>query len=276
MRQLATVAAFGFEAFDPPKVLAAYKRLGCQSCQIVRAEGSDPEAGYLSEITNEAGLPVDSIHGWFGRAYDPSHPDRAERQRTIDVYRRDAELAAALGGPMVVVHPGAPAPEGYEPTRADRRQRLDPLRRSIEAMTRLGETLGVTFLWENLPDDAWIGNDPVQIAELLREVDAPWARMCFDTGHARMTGDVAGPLAECADVIGYLHIHDNLGDVDDHRMPGDGDIDWDAVAETLNRQGVTATAMLELFYTPEQIEAYRAAGLAEQLAAWLNGENQRV
>ena len=170
---------------------------------------------------------------------------------------------------MVVVHPGAPAPDGHEPTPAERGARIDPLRRSIEALTRIGESLGVTFLWENLPNDAWIGNDPLQLAELLREVDAPWARMCFDTGHARMTGEVVGRLAECADTIGYLHIHDNMGDADDHRMPGEGDIDWPGVRGTLDRYRITAPAMLELFYSPAQIEAWREAGMAEQLAAWL-------
>jgi len=269
MRHLATVAAFGFEAFDPPEILAAYRRLGCRTCQVLRNEKRCPDARQIIDTVGEAGLTIDSIHGWFGPQLDPSHPDPAERARAVDTYRRDGEYAASLGGPRVVVHPGGPAGDGYEPTPSDRAQRLDPLRRSIDELTRIGESLGVTFLWENLPNDAWIGNDPLQIAELLREVDAPWARMCFDTGHANMTGPVAPRLAGCADTVDYFHIHDNAGDVDDHRMPGDGTIDWAELRRVVHDADIDAPMMLELFHSLEQLEAAAEAGLENRLTDWL-------
>lgn len=269
MRRLATVAAFGFDAFDPPKVLAAYRRLGCTSCQILRNEHQAIDPERIRETCAEAGLAIDSIHGWFGASLDPSHPDRDERQRSVDVYKADGEYAAALGGPVVVVHPGGPAGDDYEPTPSDRKKRIDPLRRSLDELTRYGEQIGVTYVWENLPNDAWIGQDPIQIAELLREVDAPWARMCFDTGHANMTGAVADRLAECADVVGYFHIHDNDSTVDDHRMPGDGNIDWPALRGVLSEHDIAAPRMLELFHSVEQLRAAEAAGMGVQLADWL-------
>lgn len=269
MRRLATVAAFGFEAFDPPRVLAAYRRLGCTSCQVLRSEHHPVDASYIMDAAAEAGLAIDSIHGWFGPTLDPSSLDETERARAVDVYKADGEFAASLGGPIVVIHPGGPAPRGYEPTPSDRRKHFDQFRRSLEELTRIGEELGVTYVWENLPDDAWVGNDPIQIAECLRELDAPWARMCFDTGHANMTGGVADRLAACADVIGYFHIHDNDGTVDDHRMPGEGNIDWSAVRRAMSEHELEATRMLELFLAPEQIDAAVEQGKGEQFKAWL-------
>ncbi|MFW6289247.1 MAG: PAS domain S-box protein, partial [Spirochaetota bacterium] len=136
------------------------------------------------------------------------------------------ELARRLGGPMVVVHPAPAAPEGHTITPDQRRERLDPLRQSLVELAELGEQLGVVYLVENLPGHYWVGNDPVKLAELLREVGSPWVRMCFDTGHARVVGPVPGMLAHCRDVISYLHVHDNDGRRDNHLMPGDGSIRW--------------------------------------------------
>jgi sugar phosphate isomerase/epimerase len=128
----------------------------------------------------------------------------------------------------------------------------------------------VTFLYENIPDNYWVGNDPLALARLLRDLDSPHARMCFDTGHALMTGTIADRMAACSDVIGYLHVHDNDAIVDDHRMPGDGVTDWPEVGRTLRQQGIDVIAMLEVFYLAPQLETLLRTDLPANLADWLN------
>src|SRR5690606_20366711 len=96
--------------FDTPALLRAYRQLGCVTCQFYRNETAPPDLAEAKRIAEAAGLPFDSIHGVFGEAYDPSSPDETVRARAIEVYRREADVALALGGPMVVVHPAPPAP----------------------------------------------------------------------------------------------------------------------------------------------------------------------
>ncbi len=270
MASLSTTAAFGFSDFDPPRTLSLYRQLGCTSCQFYRNEANPPTVDDTIRITQDAGLPIDSIHGVFGPSYDPSCPEEQVRLDAIDVYRREGELAVALGGPGVVVHPSPLIPEALPIAPQQRKQRIDPLRKSIAALAEVGQKLGVTYFWENIPNSYYIGNDPLQLAALLREVDSPHARMCFDTGHALMTGTMADRMAACANVIGYIHIHDNDGREDSHLMPGDGVIDWPAFREVVRGKALDVPAMLEVFYLEDKLAECVASDLPRRLAEWLD------
>ena len=56
----------------------------------------------------------------------------------------------------------------------------------------------------------------------------------FDIGHLHITGR---GQKECIEILGNrieaLHLHDNFGEDDLHRMPYTGNIDWDSVLDTL-------------------------------------------
>lgn len=273
MARLSTVAAFGFADFDPPVVLDLYRRLGCTSCQFYRNEQNPPTPAEVKTITSDVGLPIDSIHGVFGEAYDPASPNETLRRRTMDVYRREAELARELvqtgGRAMVVVHPSAPIPEGMRPTDEQRRARLTPLRRSLPELAEIGREAGVVILIENVPWNCWCGQDIAELAQMIAEVDSPNLKMCFDTGHALMTGTVSDRLAAVAEQIGYLHVHDNDGKIDDHRMPGDGVIDWERFREAVQSVDEQMPAMLEVFYLADRLRECISEGLGERLAHWL-------
>jgi sugar phosphate isomerase/epimerase len=269
MASLSTVAAFGFDDFDPPRTLSLYRQLGCTGCQFYRNQANPPTVDDAIAITQDAGVPIDSIHGVFGPGYDPASPQEQVRLDAIETYRREGELAAALGGPAVVVHPSPISPDDLPITPAQRDRRLGPLRKSIEDLAEVGARLGVVYLWENIPNNYFVGNDPLQLADLLRQVDNPHARMCFDTGHALMTGTVADRLAGCADVVGYMHVHDNNGREDSHLMPGEGAIDWPALGRVLRSGQLNVPAMLEVFYLEDRLRQLVAGDLRDKLARWL-------
>lgn len=269
MPQLATTAAFGFGDFDPPVILSLYRRLGCTSCQFYRNEANPPTVADARRITSDAGLPIDSIHGLFGPGYDPSCPDESVRKRSVEVYRGEGELAAALGGPRVVVHPSPTAPEGLKISEARRRERAAPFQKSLNDLAKIGEQLGVVYLFENNPNNYWFGNDPLEVAAMVRAMKSPHLRMCYDLGHAQMTGPVCERLEKCADVVSYLHVHDNDAIVDDHRMPGDGVMDWEQVGRTMAQLKLNVPAMLEVFYLRDKLEALTHTNLSEKLHRWL-------
>jgi len=276
MARLSTVAAFGFDDFDPPRILSLYRQLGCTGCQFYRNEANPPTVDDAIAITQDAGVPIDSIHGVFGPDYDPSSPEEQVRLDAVETYRCEGELAVALGGPMVVVHPAPFSPENLPITQAERDRRVGPLRKSIEDLAEVGRKLDVVFLWENIPNNYFIGNDPLQLADLLRQTDSPHARMCFDTGHALMTGTVADRLATCADMVGYMHVHDNNGREDSHLMPGEGAIEWPALRNVLRSQGLDVPAMLEVFYLEDKLKELAAGDLGDKLADWLDVQGPGV
>lgn len=276
MAALATIAPFGF-SFDPVRLLTAYRSLGCTACQFYRSEENPPSAAEALRASLAAGVPFDSIHGRFGAGIDPSAPCAEHRRWCLNLYEEEGRLARDLVGesgggssPMVVVHPagwtcGRALLTRQEAAESDR-YREPFLREFMVALAEIGERLGVTYLIENQPFNTWMGSDPALLAQRILAVGSARIRMCLDTGHANITtGDVAAAVRAAAPAIAYFHIHDNDGAVDDHRMPGEGTVDWTAFAAALRETGCAAVRMLEVFHDEARVEAAVGAGLGTRL-----------
>lgn len=271
MTKLATVAAFGFGDFNPPTLLPVYRELGCRTCQFYRNTDNPPELSDARRIAEDAGLPIDSVHGVFGFEHDPSSPDESIRQKAIETYRVEGDAALQLGGPMVVVHPSPMAKSNEDTSESARATRVDPMKRSMEELAAIGDETGVTYLIENLLDNYLFGSNAAQLAELIRDLNHPRVRMCFDTGHAHMTAGMNECMEPCSDAIEYLHVNDNDAKSDSHLMPGDGTIDWDAsVVLFENLPGARVPSMLEIFYLEPKLKQMVADGLGDRLAKWLS------
>lgn len=286
---LACTAPFGFAA-DPAEALAAFARLGCTACQFYRkidnpldaaARRNSVDLKAVISAASSAGMRFDSIHGVFSEYINPSSHDQDHRRECLEIYEDEAKLALSLGGPMVVVHPGALNPDkrwlsSVDAAESQRRSNVD-LADFLPRLRDVGERLGVTFLIENLPFSCTTGFDPSFLADHIRRVNSPRVRMCLDTGHAHCTvGSAACPwlqtvahaIYSCADVIAYFHIHDNNADADTHLIPGNGTIDWETVREALASH--RATRMLELFQAATTINALSGNDFRSRLHSWLH------
>ncbi len=280
MAALATIAPFGF-SFDPVRLLSAYRALGCRTCQFYRNDDNPPRLSEALAASAAAGVPFDSIHGRFGYTIDPSSPCAEHRRWCVNLYEEEGRLARELvegsggmdgsggGSPMVVVHPAAWTPGRALMTPAEAAAsdayRAPFLREFMAALAEVGERLGVTYLIENQPFNVYMGADPGLLAQRVLDVGSARIRMCLDTGHANITGDPTAALLAAAPAIAYFHIHDNDARADDHRMPGDGSIDWAAFSAALGETNCRATRMLEVFYDEAKVETLAAAGLADRL-----------
>lgn len=270
MRSLSTTAPFGFD-FDTARFLAAYRALGCRACQFYRNTRRAPRLPDALRLISGAGMSFDSIHGVFGPEYDPSNPDTLHRAHCLSVYEEEAKVALDLGVSAVVVHPSAnradlsPYPDSEALSlQAQRWPAFDDFARRLGDV---GERIGVTFLLENVPRHSPLGHDPIELARHVLAAGSPRVRMCFDVGHAHITGDLYRAVGLCAPAIAYLHIHDNAGKTDDHLMPGDGSIDWARFAGLVRAAGLRVPCMMEVFYPEPQVEDLGRGGLGARLAA---------
>lgn len=268
MPGLAVVAPFGF-SFEPVRLLRAYAAVGVTTAQFYRNEQNPPTVAEALRAAEAAGVRYDSIHGVFGFHLDPSSDDPEHVEHCLKVYESEGRLASDLGGPMVVVHPSAWNPgmrvmplAEVEATSAVRWPRADVFMRRL---AEIGERLGVTYLIENQPFNCPLGHDCAEMARRVLAVQSPRLRMCLDTGHAHITSNVVESLRRAAPAIDYLHIHDNDAVQDDHRMPGDGTIDWAALAGVLRSTGLRAPRMLEVFYSEAKVEELGGEGLGGRL-----------
>jgi len=252
MPYLATIAPFGFPDFNPPTLFPLYKRFGCVTTQFYRNTRNPPNPRDARKLVEDLGLPFDSMHGVFGPQFDPSSPDEAVRRFAVDTYRDEGELSLILGGPCVVVHPAPIIAPDVRITPQVRAQRVGPFQKSLDELAAIGQKQGVVFLIENLPGNYYFGSDPVQLAQMVRDMNHPNIRMCFGR-----------------DVITYLHVHDNNGFIDSHHVPGRGNLPWEEQALVMKTLPRELPAMLELFETEAVIETEIAVGLPEIVKRWL-------
>jgi len=151
------------------------------------------------------------------------------------------------------------SPTAHRILKPDEHEREPILIKSLDELAGLGEEMEVVFLIENVPGWLWCGDHAARLAELIRNVDSPYLRMCFDTGHAHIEaarfGSVASQLEDCLDVVAYLHVHDNDGRRDSHLAPGEGTIAWEEIAAVLrDADHDDLICMIEMFDPAEDLE----------------------
>jgi sugar phosphate isomerase/epimerase len=177
----------------------------------------------------------------------------AQSNRTLEA---TLEYAARIRAELLVYH-GAnlplDAPAG----------RLDAEVRFLRHAGRRARALGLTLATENLAPvhpaaEPRLSHDPSRVLELIDRVGSPRVRMCFDVGHAHITGAL-GTLEAALPQVALFHVHDNLGDrrdgsagpatvdpltLDLHLPPGTGTVPWAQVAPQLG--GHAAPLLMEI------------------------------
>ena len=151
------------------------------------------------------------------------------------------EAASILGAKYIVVHPTEWEQDGAAVNGPE-----EFIRRNAElaySWLEFAEKCGVVILSENLLE----GNsgDPHNVALLVKEVGSEYFGWCFDTGHAHLCGFRPEQLTECAAAPLSLHLQDNHGKSDEHLIPGDGMIDFDAIVRALKEFGYSGDCVLE-------------------------------
>lgn len=97
---------------------------------------------------------------------------------------------------------------------------------------------GVRILIENMPSDKeapdnhLYGSCALNVSSLADKLSCG---VCWDTGHANISGfKQSEQLKTVGDRLEALHIHDNDGIKDSHKLPFDGSVDWADVAEGIS------------------------------------------
>jgi sugar phosphate isomerase/epimerase len=266
MATLATVLSFGFEPMPPERLLPMWAELGCTRGQFYRNVEHPPDYADARRRAEDAGVPIDSMHGVFGPTLDPSSPRQAVRRAAVEAYRREIDVAHAVGATGIVVHPAPRNPGDLVLDPADEAARQAALLASLDDLADLGREHGVAFWIENLPLDHLFGTDPAALARTLLAHDRPELGLCFDTGHAHISLDEASDhWPTVAPAVRCVHVSDNDGDRDRHQWPGDGTIGWDAMGEGLAGLDDSVAVALELFPTPDELQARLDAGFAHTL-----------
>ncbi len=80
---------------------------------------------------------------------------------------------------------------------------------------------------------------------VLSNVDSPRAGFCYDSGHHNCRTPNEDLLSRYGSRLMSLHLHDNNGIDDQHRLPFDGTIDWSDTMSKIAQASYTGAVALE-------------------------------
>lgn len=157
-----------------------------------------------------------------GLAVSIAYLERRLRIESMDEIKRALDIADHLPFRYLILHMGLPE-EDYD------LNKFDAVMTSLEHLQIFAKDRGVKLLLENIPNEL---GTPQRLVEFLRYTRLN-VKLCFDTGHARMTGSVHEAFETLRAHIASTHVHDNCTHKDDHLLPFDGDIGWTEVVRDL-------------------------------------------
>lgn len=174
-------------------------------------------------LTRESGAPLSICD-----------PERLRRQEALDEIKRALDLVEQIPFRYCVQHVASSRDMPDD-------RKWDAAFSSLEHLSLFARHRGVTLAIENTPGEM---ATPLNLKNFLEQTRLTSVKMCFDSGHAHLEGgDVAGQLETVRDFIVTTHLHDNHGERDEHLLPYEGTIDWDATLAALPKE---APAVLEL------------------------------
>jgi sugar phosphate isomerase/epimerase len=165
---------------------------------------------------NAYGLKLLDLHGSDGKEKRWASPREYERRAGVSLVRNRIDFVARLGAEAIVMH---------IPSRRDTAA-WDQLRRSIDEIGPYARARGVRIAIENGE-----GNF-ADIRELFAVYGQELLGLCYDCGHGNLTPAGSShaigltELDRMKDRLIALHLHDNDGQADLHRLPFTGTVDW--------------------------------------------------
>jgi len=217
-------------------------------------------------------LKLNDLHGSHGRekAWGSSRP--YERAAGVALVRNRIEMARRLGCNVVIVH--IPLPREDEDGLAAYWGRWGA---SLDELEPFARSRGVRIALENSHDD----NVDI-IVEAFDRYGPDFLGLCYDSGHGVLAGNGLDRLAACADRLICLHLHDNDGSGDQHRVPFTGIIDWDRLASLVAASSYVKPAitlecvMRDSPITDEADFLAAAAAAGSRFAAMVDSHRQQL
>ncbi|MHC4480714.1 MAG: sugar phosphate isomerase/epimerase family protein [Planctomycetota bacterium] len=265
-----------FHEMIPEEAVALFARQGWTDLELstehaaALLERGDPEATGAEFRRFCSGLGVQLPQGHLKLGADIAAPDRAERRRTLDELKQWLDLFAALGVEAAVLHPGGrlclkagPAPR-------------EVFEASAAALTELVAHSGgrvAAICLEN-------GGSARELVSLIGAAGGQGLGICLDTGHLSVVRAQAPDtvpseydfVLQAGVHLKALHVADNDGSADQHRLPfAGGAADWDGLIKGLREVGYGGLFNFEVpgetnCPLAERLEKLDAAGrIAERL-----------
>lgn len=215
------------------------------------------EVAQLQQWLSSYRLKIYDVHGSCGVEKNWASCREYERLAGVALTKNRLDFAAKYGGRAVVMHAGVFA-DGKVSAPA-----YDQLRHSLDELMVYSRQVGVPIALENGWED-----DYAFLDELLSAYPPEYVGFCFDSGHANLGTKAGTPPQSLADRLLVVHLHDNDGQHDQHKMPLTGIIDWPKVMTWIHTSPYDGCLTMEA--------SFASSGMTDEMdflhAAYASGE----
>ena len=190
-----------------------------------------PKLREVKAFTESLGLFQETVHSSIKNCWSMWH-EGPEGDAYVEILRKNIDNCAAIGVPILVVHPQTNLLPG-----AEVRLGLPRLERVIAYAAERGIRIAI----ENVDSDELL----TAAMETFRE---PHVGFCYDSGHECWLTPDAHYLRRYGDRLLCLHLNDNDKTWDKHFLPGDGKADFEEILRDLRAADYKGPVTLEVAY----------------------------
>ncbi len=193
------------------------------------------EIDQIAAWLREYRLSVCDLHASAGVEKTWVSTSEYERQAGVELVANRIEMTARLGSDVIILHQPLPAVDH------DRfAAHWQAACRSLGELGPIARKIGVRIAMEN-------GNYAV-LERLLAAFEPDFVGVCYDCGHGNINGGLDW-LEKFNHRLISIHLHDNDGRSDQHRMPLAGSVDWPRlaglIAASAYRKAVNCEAVMK-------------------------------
>ena len=188
-----------------------------------------------------SGLSVSQAHAPWRHPVQDATPEG--RAFWTEAMKKSIFGTHVLGCHRFVVHPLMPYYDTAEG--ADEVWALNEV--FVTELADYAAQYGVTVCVENLPFPKYPLTTVEQVCTLVDKVNKSNLKVCLDVGHAAIFygADVGAAVRYIGNRLKAVHVHDNMGEQDEHLIPGDGIVDFDGFCSALKEIGFSGVISLE-------------------------------
>lgn len=244
------VSTFIFE--DRPLTIKELREIKNAGFNLIEVWGLKPHFDFtdpssvktISSALASLKIKAVSFHAPFGEAYDLSICDKSIRQGAIKEMLRSIDVLEEIGGDRLIIHGGTGSPSN--------------LKDSMEKILKICEQKKKVLVLENMLPNR-IGDTAEEVWEIVNSFSSIYIGICLDTGHAHIGGDLIESIQKFQSRLVTLHISDNNREIDQHLLPGEGNIEWPGLLALLAQGSYDGPFMYELHKRKDNLAVLKKA-----------------
>ena len=193
---------------------------------------SDGETAHIAAWLAEYDLGLTDLHGTAGIEKNWGSLLEYEREAGVELIENRLTMTARLGSDVTIMH--LPREVDKEETAE---KSWEQVWRSLDELRPIARDRGVRIALEN--------GDFTKLEKVFSKYGPEYIGLCYDSGHGNMTPDGLDRLDQNKDRLISLHLHDNNGEKDEHKLLFSGTVDWNRLA------GIIAASLYDKWVSME-------------------------